>query len=205
MPHWSPALRVLATCLLLAAAAACAATAARADTYVLDRSHTNITFSWDRLGITRQLGRVLDFEGTLELDVEKPEDARLEVTMQAASLSTGVAELDKHLRSSDFFDARRHPLITFKSTAVKRTGEKSAEVWGDLTIMGVAKPVILAVSLTFAGEHPLGRLNANFAGRHVAGFVATARIQRSDWGLSRGTPIASDEVDITINAELLRQ
>ena len=179
--------------------------AVQAETYAIDRQHTNITFSWERLGISRQSGRISDFEGTLTLETAAPEDARLEVTMKAASLWTGTAELDRHLRSADFFDAARHPLIVYRSTAVKRTGERTAEVWGDLTMMGITKPVTMAVTLTYLGEHPLATLNANFTGKTIAAFAATARILRSDWGLSRGTPIASDEIEITINAELLRQ
>jgi polyisoprenoid-binding protein YceI len=151
------------------------------------------------------IASITDFEGRLQLDMDSPEDAELVVSMKAASLWTGVPELDKHLKSADFFDVARHPRIDFRSTVVKRTGEKSAEVWGELTMLGITKPVTLDVTMTFAGDHPLAQFNANFVGKFVAGFRASARILRSDWGLSRGTPLVSDEIEIAINAELLRE
>ncbi len=125
--------------------------------------------------------------------------------MKAASLATGYDALDRQLRTADYFNVAAHPAITFKSTAVKRTGDKTAEVTGDLTILGIAKPVTLDVALNFAGEHPLGDINPAYAGRRAAGFSAKARIKRSDWGMERATPLISDEIDIAIETEFLKK
>jgi polyisoprenoid-binding protein YceI len=174
-------------------------------TYTFDRQHTNVTFSWNHLGLSRQSGRVLDVDGSLVFDAANPEDSKLDVAMKAASIVTGVIELDRHLKSPDFFDAVRNPLITFKSTAVKKTGEKTGEVTGDLTILGISKPVVLQVTLNFDGEHPLGPVNALYKDKFVAGFSAKARLSRSEWGLSRATPLVSDEIEISIETELNRK
>lgn len=178
---------------------------AQADIYGFDRGHTNISFSWDHLGLSRQSGRILDYDGMLDFDPAEPEKASVEVTLKAASLSTGVEALDKQLKTSDFFDVERFPLITFKSTGVTKTGEKTGDVTGDLTIMGITKPLTLNVTWNFTGDHPLGAFNANYKDRVVSAFTATAKLLRSDWGVKRGTPIASDEIQLTINTELLKK
>ncbi|MFM9940626.1 MAG: YceI family protein [Hyphomicrobiaceae bacterium] len=174
-------------------------------TYSIDRQHTNVSFSWNHLGLSRQSGRILDVEGTLVVDMAKPEEATLEVVMKTASIVTGVTELDRHLKSVDFFEAARNPIITFKSTGIKKTGEKTGEVTGDLMILGITKPVVLQVTLNFDGEHPLAPLNASYRDKFVAGFSARGKLSRSEWGLKRGTPLVSDDIEIVIETELNRK
>lgn len=178
---------------------------AEPQTFVFDRQHTNVSFAWNHLGMSRQSGRILDVEGSLLLNPERPDESKIDVTMKAQSIMTGVAELDRDLKGPDYFDVSRHPLITFRSTEVMRTGEKTAVVTGDLTILGVSRPVALSVSLNFMGEHPLGPLNANYQDKFAAGFSARAKISRSEWGLKRGTPLVSDAIEIAIEAELIRK
>ena len=182
-----------------------ATAAAHADTWTIDKQHTNVGFSWNHLGLSRQSGRVLDVEGLLEFDPAAPENSPLEVAMRVASIWTGVEALDKLLVSSDFFGASRHPAITFRSTAIKRISDKTGEVAGDLTIMGVTNPVVLQVTWNFSGEHPMATVNANYKNKHVSGFSAQTRILRSAWGVTRGIPLASDEIDISIETELIRR
>ncbi len=195
--------RIVITVLLLLGTSAPAG--AEPATYAIDRQHTNVSFRWNHLGLSRQSGRILDVEGTLVLDPEQPEAATLDVVMKSASIVTGVAELDRHLKSADFFEAARHPIITFKSTSVTKTGEKTGEVSGDLTILGITKPVVLQVMLNFDGEHPLAPLNAAYRDKFVVGFSAKGRLSRSEWGLKRGTPLVSDEIEISIETELNRK
>jgi len=179
--------------------------AVAADVYIFDPGHTNITFSWNHLGLSRQSGRILEYEGMLEFDPLQPEDARLDVTLKVASIFTGAKQLDRDLRSSDFFDAARHPEITFRSTLIRRTGERAGEVAGDLTIMGETRPVVLQVRWNYTGEHPLATLNPTYRGKFVSGFSAATTILRSDWGIKRGIPLISDEIEITIETELSRK
>ncbi|MGH6815651.1 MAG: YceI family protein [Hyphomicrobiaceae bacterium] len=183
---------------------AAAARPALADRWVFDRDHTEIGFSWDHLGLSRKSGRVLDFEGQIDFTPTDPEAGSIEVTIRAASLWTGVRLLDEHLKSADFFNVAVHPEIRFKSTEVRRTSDKTGEVSGDLTMLGITKPVTLEVTWRFTGEHPLSAVNPNYKGKWVSGFSAETTVLRSAWGLSRAIPLVGDEIGISIEAELLR-
>jgi polyisoprenoid-binding protein YceI len=178
---------------------------AAADTYVFDPGHTNITFGWNNLGLSRQSGRILEYEGMLEFDPMQPEEARVDVTLKVASIFTGAKQLDRDLRSSDFFNAARFPEITFRSTLVTKTGERTGDVAGDLTIMGETRPVVLQVRWNYTGEHPWSTLNPTYRGKFVSGFSAVTTILRSEWGLKRGLPLVSDEIEIAIETELSRR
>ena len=186
-------------------ATALASASAHADTYAIDKGHTVVAFSWHHLGWTHQEGRFPDVEGTLEFDPAKPEESMLDVKVVTGSITTGFPERDRHLRTSDFFDAANHKTMTFKSTTVKVSGEKSGEVTGDLTIRGVTKPVTLAVTWHFTGDHPLGKFNVAYAGKTVAAFSAKTTIKRSEWGLDRVIPLVSDVIEIRIETEMLRR
>lgn len=178
--------------------------AVQADTYAIDREHTEVRFTWDHVGLSRQSGRLVDVSGTLEFDEARPEASKVAAIMKLSGLWTGVAKLDQLLRGKDYFDADRHPTITFESTAVRPTGQRTAEITGDLTINGVAKPVILAATWNFTGEHPLAKINPAFQGIHVSGFSAQGVIRRSDWGITRFAPYVSDEIQISIETEVKR-
>ncbi len=175
------------------------------DTYVLDKNHTQIHFSYDHLGLSTQSGRFTGFDGTLVFDETAPEKSTLDVTIKAASVLTSVPPLDKRLKSDEFFDAEKHPEIRFKSTRVRRTGAKTAEVTGDLTIKGVSKPVTLDVTFNFSGLHPLSAFLKKYKGVQATGFSASARLLRSDFDVGKFAPLTSDEIDLRIEAELHRK
>ncbi len=190
--------------LLLTAALLQPATA-RADTYAIDKEHTEVRFTWDHLGLSRQGGRFVDVTGTLQFDEARPDASKVGVIIKVASLWTGVAALDSQLvKSREFFDAAKHPTITFESTEVRQTSAKTADVIGDLTINGTPRPVVLNVTWNFAGGHPMAKINPAFSDLYVAGFSATTQIRRSDWGLTRTVPFVSDEIQISIETELKR-
>lgn len=196
--------RCAAAAVLLALASA-GAEPALADTYTVDPQHTEVRFTWDHLGVSRQGGRFADVSGTLTFDPERPAESSVEVSIPVKSISTGVKKLDEHLvATKDFFDVAANPNITFKSTAVAMTGDKTAEVTGDLTINGTTRPVVLDVVWNFTGEHPLQSINPVYAGAFVSGFSATTQIRRSDWGVTRTIPYVSDEIRISIETEMLR-
>lgn len=177
----------------------------RADTWTFDKQHTEIRFSWDHLGISRKSARFLDFDGTLEFTPTDPVGGNVEVRIRAASIATGVKALDDSLRSVDFFNVAQFPQIEFKSTGVRKTGEKTGELAGDLTIMGVTRPIVLQATWNFTGEHPMASFNPVYIGKWVSGFSARAEVLRSEFGLKRAIPFASDEIEIVIEAEFLRQ
>ena len=130
---------------------------AATETYYTDQGHTQIRFGWSHVGISNQRGGFTKASGKLVLDPDNVERSTLTVTVDATSLATGFGPLDKHLKSKDFLEVETYPEITFVSTAVKRTGDDTAEVTGDLTIHGVTKPVTLKTKLTHRGAHPLRR------------------------------------------------
>ncbi len=181
--------------------AAIAAPAAAADTYAFDTAHTDVVFRVDHLGFSDTIGRFNQVDGTIVLDEANPENSSVEVTIQAASLDTNHAKRDEHLRGADFFDVETHPTITFVSTAVERTGETTATVTGDFTLLGVTKPVTLEIVLNALKPHPI----PSYEGVITAGFSGTATIQRSDFGMDAFVPAVGDEVAIVLEIEAFKQ
>lgn len=190
----------------LATAAAALPLPAFAADYVLDREHTEVRFSWDHLGMSRQSGEFADVTGRVRFDRAQPEQSEVNVRIGVASLSTGVPALDRHLTgTTDFFDASAHPDITFRSTSVMLTTSRAANITGELTINGITKPVTLSAVWNFDGEHPLAKFNPTYAGVEALGFSARATILRSEWGITRTVPLVSDEIRIVIETELLKR
>lgn len=181
-----------------------AASTANADIWVLDKNTTTVHFTYDHLGVSKQSGRFKDIEGRLEFSPTEPERGEVDVTIKSTGISTGVAALDKLLRSVDFLDTNRHPNIRFRSTAVRPGGERDGEIEGELTFLGVTRPVTLKARWHYTGEYPLASINPAYQGKWISGFSARTMIERSQWGLKRGIPLISDEVEIRIEAEFLR-
>lgn len=183
----------------------CGVQTAEAAAYTFVKDYTSVRISWSHLGLSRQSARVMDVTGTVEFDPSEPEASRVDVLMNASSLWTGVRAFDDLLKSVEYFDAQRHPAIRFRSTGARRMSERTGELTGDLTVMGITKPVTLYVVWNFSGEHPLAAVNPNYKDVFVAGFSATGVLRRSDWGLSRAVPLVSDEIELTIETELVRR
>lgn len=178
--------------------------AAQMATYRFDKDHTAITFSWSHLGLSRQSARLTDVDGRIEFDPTNPETSTIDVVMKAASIWTGVPAFDEHIKSADYFDVAKFPLILFRSTSIRQTSDKTGQVVGDLTVKGITRPVTLHVAWNFSGEHPLAKVNPNYRDVYVSGFSATGVLRRSDWGLSLAVPLVSDEIRLSIETELLR-
>jgi len=178
--------------------------AAAADTFNFDPFHTEIIFSYNHLGNSRAFGEFREFDGEVVLDRENPANSRIDVTIAAASIDTGVAPFDTHLKSADFFEVETFPEITFVSTAVEPTSDTTARVTGDLTIKEHTRPVVLDVTLNYLGEHQLADFVPDYAGMEVAGFSATTTLLRSDFGVDMMVPMVADEIELIIETELLR-
>lgn len=168
-------------------------------TWQLDTAHSSATFAVRHMMITTVRGSFNITDGKIVFDPANPAAASVEATLDVASVNTGVADRDNHLRSADFFDAANHPTITFKSTSVKPTGENTAEIAGDLTIRGVTRPVVLKTEFLGQGK--------GMDGKTRAGFVATTKINREDWGLTwnvmleAGGVLVSKEVNIELDIQ----
>lgn len=183
---------LLAIC--LAAPLMYATSAFSADKYVLDSSHSQIVFEYNHLGFSTNYGMFSGFSGDLMLDAEDPSKSSVNVTIDTASLISGWDARTKHFLSADFFDAEAAPKVTFKSTSVKVTGEKTAIITGDLTMNGITKSVELDTTLNQMGVHPRAK-------KDWAGFTATTTITRSDFDMGLAAPYVSDEVKLMISIE----
>ena len=167
-------------------------------TYALDKAHTTVEFVARHLMISKVRGRFENFDGTFTIG-EVPEDSHVEVTIDAASVSTKEGQRDEHLRSGDFFDVEHYPTWSFKSTKVEDEGDGIWKVTGDLTIRGVTNSVALAVEFEGAGSTPWGTT--------AVGFSAIAEIDREKWGmtfnqaLETGGVLVGKKVNIEISLE----
>jgi polyisoprenoid-binding protein YceI len=143
--------------------------------YTIDPTHTRLGFSARHAMVTTVRGQFTDFDGTAHIDAADPARSSVRLSIRTASVDTGVADRDGHLKSADFFDAEANPEITFVSTAVSRDGDDWT-IAGDLTIKGVAKPVSIEFESTGSARDPFGNLRVGFEGG--------ASINRKDWGLT---------------------
>lgn len=196
-----------ARCLLSIAALAlslAAGSASAAENYAFDKAHTEILFSYSHLGNSRAFGSFQEFMGDVALDKDDPSASRIDVTIAATSIASGLDAFDTHLKSADFFHAEAFPEIRFVSTSVEPTGDTTASVTGELTIKDQTRPVVLDVTLNYLGEHQLGAYVPDYAGMEVAGFSAKGTLLRSDFGLDMLVPMVGDEVELIIETELLR-
>lgn len=187
-------IRIVVSALALSMMAGTAA--AEPVAYTFDKSHANLSFTYDHLGYSTTDGRFGDWEGALLIDKETPANSSVEFTIQIDSLDTFWKKRDDHLRSPDFFDAAKFPEATFKSTEVAQTGETQLQVTGDLTIRDVTKPVTLDVAVTALGDHPMAK-------KPAAGFAVSTVIKRSDFGMDKFVPYVGDEITVTFHAETL--
>ena len=185
----------------LVAAAMSTGALADAVTYAPDPGHTEVRFVWNHAGVSEQAGRWGKVEGEISLDPGNIEGASVSLTIDPASLQTGVAPLDKHMKSPDMFDVEKHKSITFVSTSVEKTGDKTAKITGDLTIKGITKPLVLDVEVVHLGEHPVGQYIDYYKGQWL-GVKATGTLTRSEWDVGYGAPLTSDEIRLEINSEM---
>ena len=162
--------------------------------YAVDTGHTQIMWQVDHLGFSKYDGQFGGVTGTLEIDPARLAEARVAVAIPASGLATTVDGLTKHMLTPDFLDPAKHPTASFRSTKVEKTGTLTARITGDLTLLGVTRPVTLDARFVGAGPgmDPKKTLNV--------GFEATARLKRSDFGMKFGVPMVSDDVDLRINA-----
>lgn len=170
---------------------------AEVETYDFDKAHTQIIFAVDHLGFSKSHGKFLDFDGNFVFDTTSPEKSVVDVTIKTEGLDMDDEKWDEHLKGSDFFDVEKFPDMTFKSTSIEVTGENTANITGDLTLLGVTKPVTLAVVHNKSGKHPFGD-------KYVSGFSADASLKRSEFGMTYGLPMIGDDIQIHIEVEGVR-
>ncbi len=170
--------------------------------YEQDATHTIIQFTWNHNRLSNMSGRFLEHEGVFELDFDKPSKSRVEFTIKADSIWTGVGKLDEDMKSKRLFDVDNHPEIKFVSTAARKTGLERGQLAGELTIKGITKPVTLYIDVNYNGPHIFPNVE-KYKGAQLAGLTIKARVNRSDFDLGMAVPWIADEIDIVINTELV--
>ncbi|MEP2889981.1 YceI family protein [Tateyamaria sp.] len=191
-------MRTIITSALLATLAL--PTFAETKTYKTDAGHTEVRFGWDHAGVTIQHGEFDKSVGILSIDPADLSSATLDVSIEAASVSTGFEPLDTHVKSGDFLVADEHPSIRFVSTSVKQTGDTTADVTGEVTLRGVTVPATLQVELIHQGEHPVAQFIDYYKGDWM-GFHATAEIDTAPFGFALPVGVLSFEISTEMKAE----
>ncbi len=148
-------------------------------------------------------GQFEQFSGSVDFDEQNPENTRVDVQINAASINTKEEQRDGHLRSPDFLNADKYPYLTFKSSGIELTGENTAHLIGDLTILDTTHPITLDVEYAGMAKSPWGATSA--------GFSARGKINREDWGLTwnvaleTGGWLVGKEIEVFIEVELIKQ
>ena len=171
---------------------------AQIERYSFDKAHTQILFFVDHLGFSFSQGEFHDYDGGFVFDRTKPENSSVNVTIQTASIDMDHEKWDAHMKNADFFDVENYPTMEFKSTNIEITGEKTAKITGDLTLLGKTNPVTLDVTYNKSGTHP-------FNGEYVSGFSATATLDRTEWGMDYGVPNVGQNVELRLEVEGFRE
>jgi len=185
----------------LVAAALPFSVSAAPDNYTIDPYHTYVHFEVDHIGgLSRMRGRFDKTAGKFTID-QAAKTGSLDVTVQTSSVNTGDNDKgsrprsrDEHLRTPDFFNVAEFPTMTFKSTKIAFKGDNVGSIDGDLTLLGVTKPVSLTVERWRCMPHPQSK-------RDMCGGNATGAVKRSDFGMKFGVPGVGDELALFIEIE----
>ncbi|MBP2293802.1 YceI family protein [Azospirillum rugosum] len=165
--------------------------------YKIDPAHLSVAFIVNHIGFSNLIGRFNTAAGEVTFDKDAVEKSTVNVSIDTASVDTNHAKRDEHLRSPDFFNAKEFPKLTFKSTKIEKTGAKTGKLYGDLTMLGVTKPVVLDVTFNNEGVSPASKLE-------TVGFSARGTVKRTDFGMKYGAPAIGDEIQLLIEAEAVK-
>ncbi|MCP5325167.1 MAG: YceI family protein [Oceanospirillaceae bacterium] len=170
-----------------------------AENYTIDTKgmHAFVEFKISHLGTSWLKGRFNDFNGTFSYDDKTPANNKVSVTIKTASVDTNHAERNKHLRSKDFLDTDKFPEAKFESTKVEKTGAKTANIYGKLSLHGVTKDIVIAATEVGAGNDPWGGFRRGFEG--------TTTLKLKDFGINYNLGPASETVEMHLNIEGIRQ
>jgi polyisoprenoid-binding protein YceI len=174
-------------------------TLAADETYVIDPVHSQPIFEVQHMGgFSMQHGSFTKIAGKVVVD-RSAHKGSADVSIDASSIRTFSEKLDTHVKGEDFFNVAKYPTVTFKSSNLTFDGDKLVAMDGELTMLGVAKPVSLKVTNFVCGEHPFNK-------KPMCGAEATTTIKRSDWGMKSGVPkSSSDDVKLMLPIEAYRE
>ena len=177
---------------------------AQAENYKVDSLHSFPHFGVDHFGVSTIWGRFDKMGGTFSID-RAAKKGSVELTIETASVTTGDNDKgsrprsrDEHLRQADFFNTAEFPRMTYKSTNVKFSGDNPSEIEGQLTLLGVTKPVNIKIDRWVCREHPMSK-------RAMCGGDASGSFKRTDFGMKFGVPAVGDEIRLKINFEAYKE
>ncbi|MEV6421465.1 YceI family protein [Streptomyces sp. NPDC051662] len=179
------------------------ALAALTGEYTIDPAHSTISFTVRHAMVTNVRGTFTEHEGSLSLDGTNPADSSASIDVSIASVDTGMADRDGHLRSPDFFDAETFPKMSFRSTSVEQVDAETYRLTGDLSIKGVTRPLTIDLEFNGSATDPYGN--------ERVGFEGSATILRSDWGLTwnaaleTGGVMVSDKVKLSFDISAIKK
>ena len=186
----------LAAGLLLTGAAA--AQTAKSGSYTLEPIHAEIVFSLSHFGYSNYFGQFPGASGTLTLDGSDPAKSEVDVTVPTATVMTASPKLNDELKSADWLNSTAFPTMKYHSTKIVMTGATTADVYGDLTLHGVTKPLMLKATFKRGGVFPMNQ-------KYMIGFDAVGHLKRSDWGVDKYAKMGlGDDVDLIISAPFVK-
>jgi polyisoprenoid-binding protein YceI len=168
--------------------------------WAIDGSHSRVGFSVSHMVVSSVSGRFKQFSGKVELDDANLTKSQVDISIKTESVDTDDAKRDEHLRSPDFFDAKKFPTLSFKSTKITKAGGKKYKLTGDLTIHGVTKPVVLDAEVSDPVKNPWGKL--------VRSVKLSGKVKRGDFGLKwnkaleAGGVLVGEEVSLDVQVEI---
>ncbi len=188
------------TAIILSAFFVLTAFTATIDTWKNDKPHSQLAFTVTHLGISDVSGTFNDFDVTINSSKPDFSDASFELTAKTASIDTRVDARNNHLKSTDFFDVATYPELTFKSISLKKNGNNSYQLSGNLTMHGITKPVTMNLKYRGVTQNPMSKAT-------TAGFQLDGIIKRSDFNVGAGfpAPMVSDEVRIKADGEFTQK
>lgn len=165
--------------------------------YTIEPNHTSVVWFANHFGFSTVSGKFSEIEGVITFDEKAPASSAVDVTIKMSGLYAGLKNFEEHLKSDDFFNVKKFATAKFVSKKVTVTGKNTAKIEGDLTLVGVTKPVTLKAKFNKAGINPINQ-------KQTVGFSATAVITRSEFGIDYAVPSISDQIELKIEVEANR-
>jgi len=191
-------IKLLSAAAVASIVAAGATAAAAQETYVIDPVHSQPMFEARHMGFSQQRGSFAKSTGKITLD-RAAKTGSVDIVIDTTSIRTYDPRLDDQMKSENFFNVAKYPTMEFKGNKMVFDGDRVVQVDGDLTLLGVTKPVSLKVTNFVCGEHPMNK-------KPMCGAEATTTVMRSEWGMKYGLPKAvSDEIKLTIPIEAYKE
>ena len=170
----------------------------KSGTYSLETSHAEVVFSLSHFGYSNYFGQFPGATGMLTLDGANPAMSKVDVSVPTATVMTASSKLNDELKSADWLGSDAFPMMMYHSTKIVMTGATTADVFGDLTLHGVTKPLVLKATFKRGGVFPMNQ-------KYMIGFDAVGHLKRSEWGVDKYAKMGlGDDVDLIISAPFVK-